>query len=96
MMAQVVNDALSLGRALLAYNVRLNRVAKGLSQEALAIEAAIDKKHLCALELERLAVSVDVIDRLAKALGLPIAALFQPVEGDEPAPKMKGGRRPRR
>lgn len=95
-MAQVITDALSLGRGLLAYNVRLNRVAKGLSQEALAAEAAIDKKHLCALELGRIAVSIDVIDRLAKALGVPIATLFQPIEGDDPAPKMKGGRRPRR
>jgi transcriptional regulator with XRE-family HTH domain len=56
---------------LLAYNLKLNRARKGLSQEALASEAGMDKKSFCSFELQERAATVDAIERLAAALRFP-------------------------
>ncbi|MEZ5655381.1 MAG: helix-turn-helix transcriptional regulator [Sphingobium sp.] len=57
-------------RKILARNLRLLRVAKGLSQEALADSASIARSYVSALERERYSASVDRLDKLAAELGV--------------------------
>lgn len=55
-------------RAVFASNLRRLRVASGLSQEALADLAGIDRTYVSALERELYSVSIDTIEKLAAAL----------------------------
>ena len=63
-------------RAVLARNLRQLRQAQGLSQEELAARADITSNYLSSLEREEYAASVDVIERLASALGVAPGAFF--------------------
>lgn len=63
-------------RHILAANLRAARLEAGLSQEALADAAGIDRTYVSALERSRYAASVDVIERLAMALGTTPEALM--------------------
>jgi transcriptional regulator with XRE-family HTH domain len=69
------------GRALLAWNLRLLRTARGLSQERLAVDAGVARAWISQLEREQGNSSIDLLERLALALEVPIAALLA-----EPAP----------
>ena len=83
------------GRALLAWNLRALRTAKSLSQERLAIDAGVDRAWVSELEREQGNTSVDLLDRLAEALDVPIAALLAAPEpdADKPQPLRSGRRR---
>lgn len=63
-------------RAVLARNLRQLRQAQGLSQEELAARADITANYLSSLEREEYAASVDVIERLAKALSVAPGSFF--------------------
>ena len=68
-------------RAILALNLRVARLAAGLSQEELAHRADIDRTYVSALERRVYAAGIDVVDRLARELGLEAADLLRrPVE----------------
>lgn len=82
------------GREILAWNVRTLRTAKGLSQERLAVDASVDRTWVSQLERGNGNTSIDVLDRLAASLGVPLAALL--VEPDPKAPKpepLRSGRK---
>lgn len=64
-------------RRTLARNVVRQRKALGLSQEALAQDAGIDRTWLSKLETAKAAVSVDIIEKLASALGADPADLLR-------------------
>ena len=83
------------GRALLAWNLRALRTARSLSQERLAIDAGVDRAWVSELEREQGNTSVDLLDRLAEALDVPVAALFAEPErdADKPQPLRSGRRR---
>lgn len=68
-------------REVLAANLRQARAAAGLSQEELAHRADIDRTYVSALERCVYAAGIDVLDRLAKALGTSAAALLTPPVG---------------
>lgn len=55
-------------RGVLAFNVRLLRVRKGWSQEALALECGLDRTYVSAVERSRWNVSLSNIEAIAKAL----------------------------
>lgn len=82
------------GRALVAWNLRRVRVAHGLSQEKLAADAGVDRAYLGGLEREAENPTVDLLDRIAAALAVPLVELFvAPAPGEaRPAP-LRGGRR---
>jgi transcriptional regulator with XRE-family HTH domain len=61
--------------------LRLLRVAQRLSQDALAQRAGISAPYLCRIERGYARPSPAVLDRIARALGLP------PVEYDADAPE---------
>jgi transcriptional regulator with XRE-family HTH domain len=82
--------------ALVARNIRRLRVAYGLSQEALAVDAEIDRTYVSRLERGLENPSVAVLERLAKALSANIEEFFRVPRAGEPAPRpLKGGRRPK-
>lgn len=63
-------------REILARNLRLLRVARGLSQEALADAATIARSYVSALERGQFSASVDRLDKLAKELGVDTYVLL--------------------
>jgi transcriptional regulator with XRE-family HTH domain len=82
------------GRRLLARNVRRIRVAKGISQERLAFDSRIDRSYLGGIEREAENPTVDLLDRLASTLGIPLAELF--TEAGQHERKSAGLKRGRR
>ena len=64
-------------REILAVNLRKLRRAKGLSQEELAHRARIDRTYISALERCVYAAGIDVVDRLARNLGVEAADLLK-------------------
>jgi transcriptional regulator with XRE-family HTH domain len=63
-------------RDILAANLRRRREGLGLSQEELADRAAIDRTHLSKIERRIHSPTVDVLGRLATALGVSAADLL--------------------
>jgi transcriptional regulator with XRE-family HTH domain len=63
-------------RDVLAKNVRKYRQAAGLSQEELAHRAEIDRTYISSIERSVYAATIDVVDRLAKALGVEASDLL--------------------
>ena len=66
-----------MGRKLIAKNVRELRAAKGMSQEDLAGAAQIDRSYVSLIENEHFSISIDQIEKLAEAFGIPIHELLQ-------------------
>ena len=64
-------------REILAANLKRFRNDRGLSQEELADRAGIDRTYVSSLERMVYAAGIDVVDRLAKALGLEAADLLK-------------------
>jgi transcriptional regulator with XRE-family HTH domain len=82
------------GRALVAWNLRRIRVKRGISQERLAFDAEVDRSYVGALERQEENPTVDILDRLAKTLEVPISEFFRaPRKGAQPPAPLKGGRR---
>ena len=64
-------------REVFARNLRKHRQAKGLSQEALAHEADVDRTYISALERGMYSATITMVDRLATVLGVEPGALLQ-------------------
>lgn len=80
-------------QALVARNMRRLRVETGLSQEAFAVDAGIDRTYVSRLERELENPSVAVLARIAKALGVDIRELFNPRTAMDTVKPLPGGRR---
>lgn len=63
-------------REILAANLKRYRRERGVSQEELAHLAEIDRTYISSLERCQYAASIEVVDRLAKALGVQAADLL--------------------
>lgn len=84
-------------RKLVARNLRRLRVARGLSQETLALEAGIDRTYVSRLERGLENPTVAVLEKVARAIDAEIVEFFVRPRPGEPAPKpLAGGRRPPR
>lgn len=80
-------------RAVVGWNVRRVRVAKGVSQERLAFDAGVDRSYVGGLERGEMNPSVDILERLAKTLGVPVGEfLVEPAPGDAAPKPLRGGR----
>ena len=64
------------GRALLAKNVKRLRRERGWSQEELWGQSGVHRTYLSAMERKQRNPSVDILERLAEAFGVPMADLF--------------------
>jgi transcriptional regulator with XRE-family HTH domain len=83
-------------KKLVGWNIRRLRVALGLSIEELAGKADVTAPYLGELERGRVNVSVDVLERLAKALEAKMPELFEDVPaGAKPPKPLRAGRRPK-
>lgn len=83
------------GRDLVGRNVRRVRVVKGISQERLAFDAGVDRSYLGGMERGEANPTVDVLDKLAITLGVPLAELFSDLEaGFNDSPGLPRGRKP--
>jgi transcriptional regulator with XRE-family HTH domain len=81
-------------RAMVAWNIRRLRVERGLSQEALAVDAGIDRTYVSRLERILENPTVAVLDRLSRALSVRIVDLFaEPKPGARPPELLRKGRR---
>ncbi len=67
-------------RGILAWHVRSMRVAKGWSQERLALACDLDRTYVSALERRVWNVSLANIDKLAQALDVEAWRLLVPVD----------------
>ena len=64
----------------LAVAIRARRKEIGLSQEAMATAAGIHRTYAGSIENGQVVMSVDVAERLAAALELPLSDLFKRIE----------------
>lgn len=82
-------------RSLLGWNMRKLRSQKAIPQERLAADSGIDRAYVSELERGVVAASVDMLDRLALILDVPVAALLEhpPAGADEPR-NLPRGRKP--
>ncbi len=80
------------GRARVAWHLRRLRVARGFSQEALAVDAGVDRTYVSGIERGSFNPTVEVLERLARALGCDVAELFAIPQSDDevPAPLRPG------
>ena len=82
-------------RALVAWNVRRIRVNRGVPQEQLAYDAGIDRSYMSGIERQAENPTIDLLDRLAKALGVQLSEFFlQPVRGATTPKALPKGRKP--
>ena len=72
-------------RQVFARNVRLVRANAGMSQEAMAAEAQLDRTFIGSLERGERNISIDNIERLAKAIDTLPHELLDPA-----LPKLRG------
>lgn len=81
-------------RDILAHNLKAHRLAKGFSQEELAHRAGIDRTYISSLERSVYAAGIDVVDRLARVLGMEASDLLRKPESRTPkkdAARTRGG-----
>jgi len=81
------------GRALFAWNLRRLRSEREISQERLAADAEIDRAYISELERKRGNATLDLLDRIAAVLGVPLIEFFrEPEPGDKRPRPLKSGR----
>jgi transcriptional regulator with XRE-family HTH domain len=84
-------------RALVARNLRRLRVMRLISQEALAVDAGIDRTYVSRLERGRENPTVAVLEQISQALRVEIVEFFVvPGPGERPPAPLPSGRKKRR
>ena len=63
-------------RETLAKAMKALRAEKGWSQETLALEAGLHRTFIAHVELQARNISIDNIEKIARALGVPVARLL--------------------
>ena len=83
-------------RAIIGWNLRRLRVARGLSQERLALASGIDRAYVGRVERGSENVTITTLEAMAGALIVPVADLLTAPPAGAPRPKpMPAGRRRR-
>lgn len=71
-------------------------MAKGLSQERLALEANVDRSYVGRVERGMENVTVSTLEALAQAMGIHVSALFDEVDPKAGRPEpLRSGRKPK-
>lgn len=65
-------------REVFARNLRRVRRLKDITQEKLALEAAVPRAYISRVERGTINISIDNADALAKAVGVPLRDLVDP------------------
>ncbi|KRB79077.1 helix-turn-helix domain-containing protein [Noviherbaspirillum sp. Root189] len=71
-----VSETKPSSRMKVAENVRVLRMAMGVSQEALALKAGFHRTYVSQVEREMVNLTVDNLDKLARALKVDSARLL--------------------
>ncbi|UGV24861.1 XRE family transcriptional regulator [Rhodopseudomonas boonkerdii] len=80
--------------ALVAWNLRRLRVKRNVSQEALAVDAGVDRSYVGRIERGIENPTVETLDRLAAALEVVVAELLlAPKQGEKPPATLRKGRK---
>jgi len=74
-------NAVPNARAVLAANLIRLRAEKGWSQEALAFECGLHRTFVAHCERQVRNISLDNLERLAEAFGVPVHTLLLPAGG---------------
>jgi len=83
-------------RQTIGWNLRRLRVAKGLSQEKLALESNIDRSYVGRVERGRENVTVATLEAFARVLAVNVGTLFDEIEPSENKPAaLRSGRKRR-
>lgn len=80
-------------RKIVAWNIRRLRVEKGLSQEALAADAGIGRAYISGIERQSRNPSIDVLEKVAATLDVPLMELFRDPGKGAPKPLPRGRKR---
>ena len=81
-------------RQIIGWNLRKLRVAKGFSQERLALESNVDRSYVGRVERGTENVTISTLEALADALQVTVSELFVvPDENALPPQPMKAGRK---
>jgi transcriptional regulator with XRE-family HTH domain len=72
-----------------AARLRVVRLSRGLTQVDLANRAIVTPTYIGKLEAARVAPGIDLVDRLAKALGTTIADLLPETAPQDPLPVLQ-------
>lgn len=65
-------------RMVFARNIRLVRIHAGMSQERMAAEAGLDRAFVGTLERGQRNISIDNVELISQAIGLPAHELLNP------------------
>lgn len=86
------------GRARVAWNLRRIRAEKQITQEALAVDASVDRTTISGIERAEFNPSLDLLDRLCAALSVDLAELLVVPAANERVPPLplKAGRKRKR
>lgn len=57
--------------------IRMLRAEQGLTQEAFALKAGVDRSYYGAIERGEFNVTIDTLMRIASGLGMPAAEIMQ-------------------
>ncbi len=70
-------------RAVLARSIRELRTFRNITQEELSTVTGITRSHISAIEHGRCNIRLDNIDKIARALGVPLRQLFDEQGGED-------------
>ncbi|GAA3844259.1 helix-turn-helix transcriptional regulator [[Pseudomonas] carboxydohydrogena] len=80
--------------ALVAWNLRRLRVKCAISQEALAVDAGVDRSYVGRIERGVENPTVETLDRLAGALDVAVSEMLTvPKQGEKPPSTLRKGRK---
>ena len=80
-------------KKVIGWNLRRLRVARGIPQERLALEADIDRSYVGRIERGLENVTAARLEALAKILDVPVAELFKVPDKLTPVPPLRAGRK---
>ncbi|MEO5807726.1 helix-turn-helix transcriptional regulator [Devosia sp.] len=84
-----------VGRERIAVNLRRIRSEQGVTQEVLAVDAGVDRTYVSGIERGQFNPTIDLLDRLAGALGVDVSKLVEmPADGSVKPENLKRGRKP--
>jgi transcriptional regulator with XRE-family HTH domain len=81
-------------RALVAWNLRRIRVEREIAQERLAFDAGVDRAYVGGLERQTANPTIDLLEKLADSLRVPLSEFFvMPVKGAAAPKPLPAGRK---
>lgn len=84
-------------KKLVGWNVRKHRVARNMTLEDVAVAARTNASYVAEIERGEANIGIELLDKLARALGVKFADLaVEPKLGEKPPTPLRAGRRPKK